>query len=98
MSLRVRIVGGCMSEVVTGHFFPCAWIRSPSATLLEGRLSKRPDGGRLARIRKAPLKIVGFFSDCQENSRATMSAKSADEHRARARHVRQLAQTMTSPE
>jgi hypothetical protein len=65
---------------------------------LEGRLSKRPDGGRLARIRKAPLKLAGFFSDCQENSRATMSAKSADEHRARARHVRQLAQTMTSPE
>jgi hypothetical protein len=27
-----------------------------------------------------------------------MSAKSADEHRARARHVRQLAETITSPE
>ena len=56
-----------------------------------------PDGRRLARVRKAPLKLAGLFLTIRRSQGFSMTVKSAEEYRAQASGVRQLAERVGSP-
>jgi hypothetical protein len=82
--------GGASSSVARNE--------SSSASLLKKAGPHPPDGRRLVRVRKAPLKLAGLFLSISRPPGFYMTVKSAEEYRAQARNVRQLAERQNSPE